>query len=55
MVKFHRALKMKADEDPNFHFHYVTAREMANLALAAAANATDVRASLDFRYVPAGS
>jgi hypothetical protein len=55
MVKFHRALKMKADEDPNFRFHYVTAREMANLALAAAADANDVRASLDFRYVPAGS
>ena len=35
MVQFHRALAQHAAEDPNFHFHYVTAREMYNLARAA--------------------
>ncbi len=32
MEAFHRTLARKAGEDPNFHFHYVTAREMYNLA-----------------------
>jgi hypothetical protein len=36
MVEFHRALAAKAGSDPSFHYHYVTAREMYNLALAAA-------------------
>jgi hypothetical protein len=35
MVLFHRALAQCADEDPRFHFHYVTAREMFNLVRAA--------------------
>jgi hypothetical protein len=35
-VRFHRALAEMAASDPDFTFHYVTAREMANLALAAA-------------------
>jgi hypothetical protein len=35
MVRFHQTLRQRADRDPNFHFHYVTAREMYNLAKAA--------------------
>jgi len=37
MAAFHRALARKAGEDPSFQFHYVTAREMYNLARAAEA------------------
>jgi hypothetical protein len=37
MVAFHCALAQKAGEDPSFQFHYVTAREMYNLARAAEA------------------
>jgi hypothetical protein len=37
MVEFHRALARRALEDSNFQFHYVTAREMYNLARAAEA------------------
>ncbi len=37
MVRFHRALALRAEEDPGFHFHYVTAREMYNLVRAAEA------------------
>ena len=55
MVRFHRALRARADRDSAFRFHYVTAREMANLALAAADGAADVRAALDYRYVSIGS
>jgi hypothetical protein len=28
MVRFHEGLKERADRDPNFRYHYVTAREM---------------------------
>jgi hypothetical protein len=35
MVRFHRDLARQAAEDPRFHYHYVTAREMYNLARAA--------------------
>jgi hypothetical protein len=35
MVNLHRALAERAAADPNFHFHYVTAREMYNLVCAA--------------------
>jgi hypothetical protein len=38
MVKFHRELARRAAADPNFHIHYVTAREMYNLARAAEAS-----------------
>jgi hypothetical protein len=34
-VKFHRDLAQLAAENPRFHYHYVTAREMFNLARAA--------------------
>ena len=37
MFAFHRALASKAFEDSSFQFHYVTAREMYNLARAAEA------------------
>jgi hypothetical protein len=37
MVRFHEALARRAASDPGFHFHYVTAREMYNLAKAAEA------------------
>jgi hypothetical protein len=36
MVRFHGALKERSQRDPNFHFHYLSAREMANLAEMAA-------------------
>ena len=35
MVRFHRDLADRARRDPNFHYHYVTAREMYNLVKAA--------------------
>jgi hypothetical protein len=35
MVQFHRAMSLRAVKDPGFHFHYVTARELYNLARAA--------------------
>jgi hypothetical protein len=38
MVRFHQSLADRAAQDPNFHYHYVTAREMVNLAKAAEAN-----------------
>ena len=37
MVEFHRALARRAGEDADFQYHYVTAREMYNLVLAAEA------------------
>ncbi len=35
MVKFHQDLADRARRDPNFYYHYVTAREMYNLVKAA--------------------
>jgi biofilm PGA synthesis N-glycosyltransferase PgaC len=35
MVRFHEELARRAANNPRFHFHYVTAREMYNLAKAA--------------------
>jgi hypothetical protein len=53
MVRFHRALADRAARDPLFRFHYVTAREMANLALAAEAGAPlSVAEARSFRYEP---
>ncbi len=40
MVHFHQMLARRAHDNPRFHFHYVTAREMYNLARAAAAGWT---------------
>ncbi|HYT94847.1 MAG TPA: hypothetical protein VEL76_39385, partial [Gemmataceae bacterium] len=36
-VRFHEALARRAAEEPRFHYHYVTAREMYNLVKAAEA------------------
>jgi hypothetical protein len=37
MLRLHERLAQMAEEDPTFHFHYVTAREMYNLVRAAEA------------------
>ena len=51
MVRFHEGLRDRAARDPLFRFHYVTAREMANLALAAEAGAPlSVGEARSFRY-----
>jgi hypothetical protein len=56
MVQLHRALAARAERDPGFRYHYVTAREMANLALAAAAGATAVTDSaMNWRFIPTGT
>ena len=50
MVRFHQALAHRATKDPEFHFHYVTAREMYNLVRAAEAGWTGTVAdALDYR------
>lgn len=52
MVRFHRALAEYAAIHPRFHVHYVTSREMYNLARAAAAGWTgSVAAARDFELV----
>jgi hypothetical protein len=52
MVKFHEGLAARAAEDRNFHYHYVTAREMYNLVKAAEAGyAGDVAGARDFELV----
>jgi hypothetical protein len=50
MIEFHRALARRARRDPNFHYHYVTARELYNLVQAAEAGwRGSVAEALDFR------
>ncbi len=52
MVRFHRALAEHARHHPNFHYHYVTAREMYNLVKAAEAGWTgSVAAARDYELV----
>jgi hypothetical protein len=52
MVKFHEDLAKLARENPKFHFHYVTAREMVNLIKAAQAGHTgSVAEALDWELV----
>jgi hypothetical protein len=52
MVQFHEALARRAEEDARFHVHYVTARELYNLARAAEAGwAGPVREARDFQLV----
>jgi hypothetical protein len=52
MVRFHQSLAARAAAEPNFHFHYVTAREMYNLARAAEAGWTgSVAEARDFELV----
>jgi hypothetical protein len=52
MRHFHEQLKERAEKDLQFHYHYVTAREMANLILAEEAGENrQVIDAVDFRYV----
>jgi hypothetical protein len=52
MVKFHAGLAARAAADRRFHFHYVTARQMYNLAKAAEAGWTgSVAEARDFEVV----
>lgn len=49
MVRFHEDLARRAQDNPHFHFHYVTAREMYNLVKAAEAGFQGrVAEALDF-------
>lgn len=51
-VRFHEELARRAAADPNFQYHYVTAREMYNLARAAEAGYQGtVRGALDYELV----
>jgi hypothetical protein len=52
MVRFHQALARRAAEEPSFHYHYVTAREMYNLVRAAEAGwQGSVAEARDFRLL----
>ncbi|HMB96700.1 MAG TPA: hypothetical protein VKK61_11725, partial [Tepidisphaeraceae bacterium] len=56
MLRFHEALVRRAEQNRNFHFHYVTARQMYNLVRAAEANWTgSVEQARDFEIVPVNS
>ena len=53
MDRLHEELARRAAADPDVPYHYVTAREMYNLVLAAEAGWTgSVRDARDFRLVP---
>ena len=52
MVQFHEDLAKLAQENPKFHFHYVTAREMVNCVKAAQAEYKGaVAGALDWELV----
>jgi hypothetical protein len=54
--EFHASLARRARDNPNFHVHYVTAREMYNLARAAEAGYTgNVNEARDFELLPPSS
>lgn len=54
MVRFHEALAELAARQPEFHFHYVTAREMCNLVHAAEAGwQGSVAGARDYRLIAA--
>jgi hypothetical protein len=56
MVQFHQALARLAQENQDFHFHYVSAREMYNLARAAESGwRGSVAEALDYELVWNGS
>jgi hypothetical protein len=56
MVRFHEALARRARENPNFHYHYVTAREMYNLVKAAEAGwQGSVAQARDYELLAPGS
>jgi hypothetical protein len=49
MVRFHRELAKRAEDNAGFHYHYVTAREVYNLVKAAEAGwKGSVQAALDY-------
>lgn len=53
MLAFHSNLAQRSQDNPNFHFHYVTAREMYNLARAAEAGFKgDILGALDYKLLP---
>jgi hypothetical protein len=55
MCRFHEGLAQRAKANPKFHYHYVTAREMYNLAKAAeAGNQGPVAEARDYLYVANG-
>ena len=52
MVRFHRQLAEHARQQPNFRYHYVTAREMYNLIKAAEAGwKGDVAGARDYQLL----
>jgi hypothetical protein len=52
-VRFHEALQERAKRDPRFHYHYITAREMYNLAAAAESGwSGSIAEARDSRVVP---
>jgi hypothetical protein len=52
MVRFHQGLADRARRDPNFHYHYVSAREMYNLVKAAEDGwQGSVAEALDYHFV----
>ena len=52
MLELHQALARRSAADPSFHYHYVTAREMYNLACAAEAGWTgEVDPARDFQLI----
>jgi len=56
MVQFHRDLADRGRRDPEFHYHYVTAREMYNLVKAAEDGwSGSVAEALDYRLIWNGS
>ena len=53
MARFHEELAAQAGANPHFHYHYVSAREMYNLARAAEAGwRGSVAEALDFEILP---
>jgi hypothetical protein len=56
MVRFHEDLARLARDNPNFHYHYVTARELYNLAKAAEAGFKGTIAEArDYELVPSSA
>ena len=52
MIRFHEGLAERGRANPGFHYHYVTAREMYNLAKAAEAGYQGpVAGALDYLFV----
>jgi hypothetical protein len=51
MIRFHEDLSERASKNSSFKFHYITAREMANLILSQEAKESkEVIEAVDFRY-----